>query len=149
MADAASPDAEYERMKRFMSIFATDAMGIAVDSEIHPLRVVEAIESKSRANATKGVRMAVNDMVEQCETRSPDYVAQLDAHLAANDAMTLSEARNLFSKRLRAVLKRARIGTEVEYYLVRNAVESAAPEAAATMWAMLADFEAQTVSSDG
>ena len=136
-------------MKRFMSIFATDAMGIAADSEIHPSRVLGAIESKSRANAKEGVRMAVNDMVEQCETRSPDYVARLDAHLAASDAMTLSEARNLFSKRLRAVLKRARIGTEAEYYLVRNAVESAAPEAATTMWAMLADFEARIVSSNG
>jgi hypothetical protein len=39
------------------------------------------------------------------------------------------------------VLKRAYIRTETEYYLVRNAVESAAPDAASTMWALLADFE--------
>lgn len=149
MVKPVSPDAEYERMKRFMSIFSTDAMGVAADSECHPLRVLEAIEAKSPANAKKGLRMAVNDMVEACERRSPDYVARLDAHLAANDAMTLSEARNLFSKGLRAVLKRASIRTETEYYLVRNAVESAAPDAASTMWAMLADFEARAVSDNG
>ena len=93
--------------------------------------------------------MAVNDMVEACETRPRDYVARLDAHLAANDAMTLSEARNLFSKGLRAVLKRARIRTETEYYLVRNAVESAAPDAASIMWALLADFETRALSDNG
>ncbi|MEO7688848.1 MAG: hypothetical protein ABIS51_06140 [Sphingomonas sp.] len=148
MANSASPDGEYERMKRFMAIFATAAMGIASDSEVHPSRVLEAMEAKSPANAKKGVRMAVNDMVEQCEGRSPDYVARLDAHLAANDAMTLSEARNLFSKSLRAVLKRVRIRTETEYYLVRNAVESAAPDAASTMWALLADFETRAASGN-
>ena len=136
-------------MKRFMSIFATDVNGVAADSEIHPLRVLESIEAKSRANAKKGVRMAVNDMVEQCEGCSPEYAARLDAHLAANGAMTLSEARNLFSKSLRAVLKRARIRSETEYYLVRNAVESAAPEAASTLWVLLTDFETRAVSNNG
>jgi hypothetical protein len=101
MSDPAGPDAEYARMKRFMSIFMTDAKGIATDSPIHPSRVLEEVEAKSPAKAKKGVRMAVNDIVEACEGCSPDYVARLDAHLAANDAMTLSEARNLFSKGLR------------------------------------------------
>jgi len=136
-----APDADYVRMKKFVFILATELWSIPADSELHPAHAMEAIESRSLANARKGLRMAANDLVESCETMSGDEVARLDGHLAANDAMTLTEARAQFSKSLKAILKRQHIRTETEYYLVRNAVDFVGGDAAPGLWALLADFE--------
>lgn len=130
-------------MKNFISIFATEAMGIQPEREDHPSRTLKAIEEVSAAKAREGARMAVNDMVEMCEASTAEYVARLDAHLAANDAMTLSEARLKFSRTLKSIMKRG-IRNEVEYYLVRNAVEAADPETATTLWNMLTAFEGES-----
>lgn len=132
-------------MKRFLAIFASDVMGIADDSDINPLVVLQGIEERSLSNARKGLRMAVNDMVEMCERQPQDYVARLDQKLVANDAMTLTEARARFSKSLNSVLRRGQIVDEVEYYLVRNAVDFASIESAPVMQEMMSVFERQVV----
>ena len=141
-------DTDYARMKRFVFLFVTEVLKVPADSEMHPAVAMEAIESRSQSQARKGLRMAVSDMVEMSERMSNDDVVRLDAHLAANDAMTLTEARGQFSKSLKAVLKRQHILTETEYYLVRNAVDSAEPDKAPALWVLLADFEQRIGGTD-
>ena len=136
-------------MKKFVFILATELWSIPTDSEMHPAQAMEAIERRSMANARKGLRMAANDMVEMCETMSNDDASRLDAHLAANDAMTLTEARTQFSKGLKTILKRQQIRTETEYCLVRNAVDLVEADAAPALWALLADFEQRIGRPEG
>ncbi|MGH6614693.1 hypothetical protein [Sphingomonas sp.] len=144
---AESGDLDHERMKRFMDFFATEVMAIPRDSDIHPLRVLQAIEERSPSNARKGLRMAVNDMVEMSEDFSLDEVTRLDARLSAQDALTLSQARLQFSRRLKAILKRGWIRGEMEYHLVRNAAECTDQDMASKMWPLLATFELEVKSN--
>ncbi|CAN5638612.1 hypothetical protein BH10PSE14_BH10PSE14_00080 [soil metagenome] len=137
----AEQDAEYERMKRLLGIFFTDAQGYPADSPANPLNVLAAIAEKQPAAARKGLAMAINDIVEMSEGQTPDYVRRLDAHLTAQGAMTLSEARTRFSKKLKAILRHGTLRDETEYYLARNAVDLAAPEDAARLQAMIGAFE--------
>jgi tryptophan 2,3-dioxygenase len=142
----AEQDAEYERMKRLLGIFFTDAMGHPADSPANPLNALAAIAEKQPAAARKGLAMAINDIVEMSNDQPPDYVRTLDAHLTAQGAMTLSEARARFSKRLKAILRRGTLKDETEYYLARNAVDLAAPEDAARLQAMIGAFESAVVA---
>ncbi|MEP9359126.1 hypothetical protein [Sphingomonas sp. KR3-1] len=129
----------FERMRRTLGIFATECKGIAETDEIHPVRVLDAMHPP--AVARKGLQMAVSDIVEELSSVSRDHVARLDARLAECDAMTLSEARLLFSRRLRKVRKRGVIANEDDYYLVRNAIDFAEEDERDALWVLLADFE--------
>jgi hypothetical protein len=141
--------AEYERMKRLLGIFFTDALGHPADSPANPLRALATIEEKQPAAARKGLAMAINDIVEMSEDQPPDYVRTLDAHLKAQDAMTLSEARARFSKRLKAILRRGKLNDEGDYYLARNAVDLATPEDAARLQGLIVDFESAAATTQG
>lgn len=127
-------------MKRLLGIFFTEALGHPADSAANPLNALATIEKQQPAAARKGLTMAINDIVEMAEGQTPDYVRALDEHLAAHDAMTLSEARTRFSKRLKKILRRGSVIDDTEYYLARNAIDWAAPDDAIKLQAMIADF---------
>jgi len=128
-------------MKRLLGIFFTDALGHPADSAANPLNALATIEKQQPAAARKGLAMAINDIVEMAEGQTPDYVRALDEHLAAQGAMTLSEARARFSKRLKKILRRGSVVGDTEYYLARNALDWAAPNDATKLQAMIADFD--------
>ena len=128
-------------MKRLLGIFFTVALGHPADSPANPLNALATIEEKQPAAARKGLAMAINDIVEMSESQTPDYVRTLDAHLTAQGAMTLSEARARFSKKLKAILRRGKLDNETDYYLARNAVDRATPESAARLQTMIGAFE--------
>jgi hypothetical protein len=142
----AEQDAEYERMKRLLGIFFTDALGQPAGSPANPLNALATIQEKQPAAASKGLAMAINDIVEMSEGQTPDYVRTLDAHLTTQGAMTLSEARARFSKKLKVMLRRGTLRDETEYYLARNAVDWAMAEDAARLQAMIGAFENAAVT---
>lgn len=129
-------------MTRFIGLLATEMLRVPPEAEHHPTRVFAMMMARSPANARKGLRMAVNDMIEMCSDLSATEVAQLDARLVACEALTLTEARGRFSRKLRAVLKRGHIKTEIEYYLVRNAIDVVDASEALRLQAMLDAHEA-------
>ncbi|MDO7841648.1 hypothetical protein [Sphingomonas immobilis] len=135
-------DPDLERMKRFLGIAATEVMGVPADSEIHPSRVLAEIEVRhGKSKAKAGLKMAINDIVEMTGRYGHAETLQFDAILSAQDAMTLSQARAYFSKRLKAIRKRGEIASEAEYYMVRNAVEALQPDEAGELNDMLSAFE--------
>ena len=67
--------------------------------------------------------MAIGDCIEMSRVWPPEVVIALDAELHTHRLITLSAVRRRYSKRLQSVLKHQRIRSEVEYYLVRGAVE--------------------------
>ena len=133
---------DFERMHRFIGHITTLRFNIAADSPVHPLKEMERIEREfGRANALKGLKMAVNDMVEELSRFDVPATKQLDAELTEIGAMTLSEARARFSKTLKRVLKRGEILSEEESYLVRNAQDFLRGNDAANCQRLLAEFE--------
>ena len=135
-------------MKRLLEFVAAEKWGIASGSESDPVAGLAQIETKfGRAKALQGLRTAIGDVVEMFDNASAAEVARLDANLQGRGAMTLSQARALFSKKLEAIVRRGAIRTDGEYYIVRGAVEGAEPGAALQLWALLAAYEQKAVAS--
>lgn len=67
--------------------------------------------------------MAIGDIVEMTDHWSSSAIASLDTELGAAGLPTLSAIRVQFSKAIRAIIRRGRIRSEGEYYLIRNAAE--------------------------
>ena len=85
--------------------------------------------------------MAIGDLIELMQDYPREQVEGIDRDLAASGLPTLSEVRILFSSTIAAIMKRGRIRSEVEYYALRNAVESMAEDESAEAWRLLGDFE--------
>lgn len=143
---------EFEELRSFLGYFADTHMGgQSMPPEIHPLNVLQDLQRRAPKRAREGLRMAINDCIEMTAPWSPEKVAALDAELRANGLLTLSAIRRRYSRRLHSVLKRGRIRTEVEYYLVRGALEDpgiTADEANA-MQSLLEAFETSLRSTMG
>ena len=69
-------------------------------------------------------------------------MADTDRLLLSDGLPTLTEARLLFSKSIRRVLKRGSINNEVEYYALRNAAELG-QNRGEEMWSLLSTYEAR------
>lgn len=88
--------------------------------EIHPVRVLEEIESRSLAGARKGLATAINDIVEDSSDWLPDRVAEANSRFEAANATTLSEVRRSHSKKYLKCLERGVIRSVEEYYLLKG-----------------------------
>jgi hypothetical protein len=121
-----SPDREKEfaELLSFLDLYMRLAAPKAVPEDIHPRIVAERIaQEHGRSRALEGARQAANDLIEQLAHLSPEGVRAFDDALAAQDLPTLSELRRRYSASFRQILRRNRIKTETEYYLVKNLVD--------------------------
>ena len=71
-----------------------------------------------RSKALDGLKQAVNDTVEELSDKPLEYVQRLDAQLRKHGILTFSEIRRRYASSYRRILKRGKIKTETEYYLV-------------------------------
>ena len=92
--------------------------------EHHPVAVLESFEKTSMAKARRGLGMALNDTLEMSWDFPPDEVAAIDREFIARGIISLSEMRRRYSRRFRSVLKRGKIRTEEEFYLVKGILDS-------------------------
>jgi hypothetical protein len=135
---------EFDELKSFLGFFYDHHMGgSAMPPEVHPLNVLDDIQRRAPKRVREGLRMAINDCIEMTAPWPPEKVAALDAELRANGLLTLTALRRRYSRRLHAILKRGRIRSEVEYYLVRGAIEDPeiTTDQATIMQRLLAAFE--------
>jgi hypothetical protein len=131
---------DYDRMRRLLVVHSA-VQGIVSGSETDPVRHLDAMAMNSPATARKGLRMAIGDIVEMLARAPTDDISALEHRLREADAMSIAEARLLFSRRFKAVVKRGTITGDDDYYLVRNAVEAAPEDEQAALWKLLADYE--------
>jgi hypothetical protein len=142
-------DADYQALKGFLGHFFDRYMsvGAGIAPEHHPIAVLNRMEAAAPKQARQGLTMAINDCLEMSAHFTSAEVKAADTDLSRTRLPTLSALRLRFWKRIRAVLKRGRIRTEVEYYAIKNAVEVPQAEAdRARLWALLEDFEARAPS---
>ena len=140
-------DEEYERLKKFLGLFYDwfEAKP-SHPAGIHPLRVAEGIERQSRAQAKRGLDMAISDLVETSSDWSPSRVADADKRFIASGVPTLTMVRAKYSRTYKKILKRGFLKWIEEYYLVKGIIDGGGllPGAveADQLSAMMASFEA-------
>lgn len=113
--------AEYQQLKRFLQFFSERFFDLgSVEPHLRPLAFLEAFERTAPSRAAAGLRMAVNDCVEMSSHWPVSKVAALDTELTSKGIVSLSQVRQRYWGRYAAVLKRGRIRSDVEYYLVQG-----------------------------
>ena len=112
---------EYLELKEFFSFFADRYFGAQnLPPEQRPSAVLERLETEHPKKAASGLHMGINDCVEMSFELDPKEVAKTDELLHGLGILTLSEVRRRFSKKYAAIVKRGRIRSDAEFYLIRN-----------------------------
>ena len=117
---AHSPELEIEYLVLKTFAFAFPEL-LSNPSKLDDLQVYDRLEECEIPLLKRdliGMRMAVNDCIEQSSHWGVEAVIAADAALRQRGILTLSEVRRRFSKKLLGILKRGRIRGEVEWYLV-------------------------------
>jgi len=124
---------EYEELKAFfVAWFEEFPPAASLPSWGHPVAMLKATEERSRSRARLGLGMAINDILEESWSFPPARVAEFDAKLSAMHILSLSELRRRYSRQFRGILKRGKIRTETEYYLVQGILASFTADATET-----------------
>lgn len=114
-----SPEREYTELHGFLDFVSTHVLGIDPADPVHPTNVGKTVVAKfGKSRALEGLRQAVNDTIEMLRNQSLAYVQTLDAALRERQLITLSEVRRRYAALYKRVLKRGKIKTETEYYLI-------------------------------
>ena len=133
----------YEQMKAwFAHMVPKTFRPELISPETHPVACLEQTERGSPSKARIGLAMAIGDIIEMTEAWPINQVAEKDSLLLSDGLPTLTEARLLFSKSIRRVLKRGSIKNEVEYYAIRNAAELQ-QIGGEEVWPLLSAYEAR------
>jgi hypothetical protein len=175
--NTAELDAEYGRFKRFVLSFAefldkravsdprplrTGSIGpdgqlVQKDCHGPPILMVpyfrEGIAELERTRPRgwrSGLRQAVQDLLEMSRDFSPADVRAADAALAQKGAPTLSTLRSEIWSTIPKILRRGRIKTESEYYLIIERLNDVAadglpPQDRDRLNAIVAAFEQRKV----
>ena len=112
---------EYVELHAFVDFCATNVSGIDPASPIHPTNVgLHIVSEYGRSKALEGLKQAVNDTVEDLSAQPIEYVARLDAALRERGLITFSEVRRRYASSYKRIVKRGKIKTETEYYLIAS-----------------------------
>ncbi|MBF5006956.1 hypothetical protein [Diaphorobacter caeni] len=118
-------NSDYQALKLFEDLFFEWYVPkYPTTPNIKPSEFFDQLEKTSLAKAKIGVQMSVNDSIESTLAWSPEKVAEADAKLLNAGALSLSEVRRRYSKKLVQVLNRGKIRSETEYYLVRGIIDA-------------------------
>ena len=110
---------EYAELHAYLDFHSTHVMGIDPANPIHPTNVGKRIVEKfGRSKALDGLKQAVNDTVEDLSDQPLEYIQRLDAALRERGIITFSEIRRRYASSYKRILKRGKIKTDTEYYIV-------------------------------
>jgi hypothetical protein len=112
---------EYQALKAFFRAFSARFDNLAqIAPEHHPIFVLEQMEKASPSHARQGLRMALNDCVEQSLGWAPDRVAEIDRDFLAQGLLSLSQVRLQYSRKYASIVKRGRLRNNEELFLVQG-----------------------------
>lgn len=136
---------DYPALKGFFAWMCDHAMTLSeqLDPEHHPIAVLDAMETRRPAMARKGLAMAIGDLMEEFDAHNSEWLARIDGGLTTAGWPSFSAVRAQFGLKVRAVLKRGIVRSDVEYYTLRNCVEAMPEPDRGAAWNMLSAFEAK------
>lgn len=116
---------EYDSLKAFFVAWEDRfPPSVPLEPQHYPVVVLESFEKKSMSKARLGLGLALGDILEDSWHFSPDEAAEIDRDFASRGIVTLSELRRRNSRQFRSVLKRGKIRSEEEYYLIAGILAS-------------------------
>lgn len=114
----------YDEMRAwFARILLETIPAGSVKNDIGPVERLDQIAGRWPGKARSGLAMAISDTIEATEGWPRDRIAAIDSQLLAEGLPSLTAMRLRFSKDVNRVVRRGRIKSEVEYYMIRNAAE--------------------------
>jgi len=136
---------EYEELSAYVNFFATAVWGISPSDPSHPCNAAIA-ERFGRTQALQGARQAANDTIEALRGRPVEAIQLLDQGLRDAGLITFSEVSRRYGRTYQRILKRGKIATQTEYYLVTGVVSDLTMAISETergeLGRLLAEFEA-------
>jgi hypothetical protein len=124
---SAEREREFEQLLAFVEFYCEVAPHAQVPEGMNLRSVAEKIALEhGKSRALQGTRQAVNDIIQELSDVDIETVQAFDGALRAQGIPTLSELRQRYSSAYRAILRRNRIKTETEYYLVKELVDDLA-----------------------
>lgn len=137
---------EYKELKEFLSFYSSRYMSIdRMAPELRPVACLEILEKKSGKLASRGLRQAINDIIEMSRNTDHGQVGKIDSELKRQNIVTLSELRRRFSKDYARIVRRGKINNETQYYLIRNMIDDAPADVNDALGRMIAEFEEKSV----
>jgi hypothetical protein len=125
VSKALSPaqQAEFDRLRSFLGA-AFDALMPAgtFPAEVHPIRVLDRTAQQYPSRALRGLRAAVDDMVEATQNTGIGDLAILEARLAEAGAPSLESMRRRRSQTIFAILDRGTIKDDDEWRIIEGAI---------------------------
>lgn len=120
----------YEMYKQWLGEFVDAYLSkvFPVTPETHPLAVLENIERERPSKKYKALEMAISDIVDLTSTINQAEVSALDAHMVGLNLPSLSIIRFRFWKRVAQAIKRQKISSDLEYYVLRSALDHDMPD---------------------
>jgi hypothetical protein len=136
---------ELERLSRTLSVVAAWAdplSGLPPEGETF----AKVIARESEARNLPGLQMILNDLVAMTQAAALDQRQDLDRQLQERAGVTLSSLMQRQFATVERILKRGKLTSEQQYYLVREHVEFIASDPAhaadvAALYALLEAYE--------
>ena len=138
---SAEREREYAELYAFLDFISTHVSGIDPADPVHPTNVGKTIVATyGKSKALDGLKQAVNDTVEMLGGQTLEYVHRLDAALRDRKLVTFSEVRRRYASSYKRIVKRGKIKTETEYYLIAGLLGDSSSQATAAERAQLENF---------
>ena len=113
------------------------------------LKACEIVKKCGRTETLAGLKQAINDVIEMTQDLSDREVHDLDRALTERGIITLSELRRRYWRKYKAILKRAEIRNETEYYLISgilcDVANDAIEEERAQLAQLLDEYESKRI----
>ena len=117
---------ELEELEKVMFYWeeAHDDKRIARDHGGHPLNVYRTIVEKfGKSKGLESLRMYVGDLVERHSMARGERLSALDREMSAAGVLTMSALRRRYWKKYESIVKRGKIRSEAEFYLIKGVAD--------------------------
>lgn len=132
---------EYAELHAFLDFISTHVSGIDPTDPIHPTNVGKVVVATyGKSKALEGLKQAANDTVEMFGRQSLEYVQRLDTALRERNLVSFSEVRRRYASSYKRILKRGKIKTETEYYLIAGLLADSSSQATEAERAQIEDL---------
>ena len=134
---------ETHELTAFLEFLFDNYMADGVSPEVHPAKFVRELAERAPKRALLGLRMAIGDCIEASASWPAQKVKEADDALRARGIATLSEMRRRYWRRFIRILKRGKISTEDEYYLLKAIATGSSPpsDQALVLERLLTEYE--------
>jgi hypothetical protein len=86
-------------------------------------KFINALEEKNSKTAVKGIKIGISDLLAMTSQMQSAEIRKIDDFLASEGSPTLTVMRARHWKKYRSILKRDRIKSDEEYFIIKSICE--------------------------